>query len=88
MGCSSGRLTSVNSTGDRFDNHNRIHYEPEGVALSYLCAGAPCIVSNLWDVTDRDIDRFFLHFMEKFLITPGQDPSKILLVCITVLGKS
>jgi separase len=22
------------------------------------CAGAPAIVANLWDVTDRDIDRF------------------------------
>ncbi len=56
MGCSSGALLSVNQqNGHAMDTD--IHFEPEGLALSYLCAGAPCVVSNLWDVTDRDIDR-------------------------------
>jgi separase len=46
MGCSSGRLSC---RGD---------YEPVGVPLSYLIAGCPSIIANLWDVTDGDIDRF------------------------------
>jgi len=58
MGCSSGRLQSVNMPKEYSTEHEIImHYEPEGIALSYLYAGAPCVVGNLWDVTDRDIDR-------------------------------
>uniref|UniRef100_A0A7S3QRU2 separase n=1 Tax=Dunaliella tertiolecta TaxID=3047 RepID=A0A7S3QRU2_DUNTE len=46
MGCSSGRL--------------RLHgsYDPAGAVWSLLLAGCPAVVANLWDVTDRDIDRF------------------------------
>jgi separase len=51
MGCSSGKLQSVNG------RVRTMHYEPEGIALTYLLSGAPCVVGNLWDVTDRDIDR-------------------------------
>lgn len=60
MGCSSGKLLSVNTPKDMSINHpsDGLHYEPEGIALSYLYAGAPCVVGNLWDVTDRDIDRW------------------------------
>ncbi|KAK8469090.1 hypothetical protein PHAVU_006G212401 [Phaseolus vulgaris] len=46
MGCSSG---SLNLPGQ---------YAPQGVPLSYLLAGSPAIVGNLWEVTDKDIDRF------------------------------
>eukprot|EP00873_Tetraselmis_striata_P017910 jgi/Tetstr1/438174/TSEL_026775.t2 len=46
MGCSSGRLRDC---GD---------YESTGVVLAYLTAGCPAAIANLWDVTDRDIDRF------------------------------
>jgi len=46
MGCSSGLLKPMGS------------YQPTGMALKYLLAGCPTIVANLWDVTDRDIDRF------------------------------
>ncbi|XP_030477632.1 separase isoform X2 [Cannabis sativa] len=46
MGCSSGSLT-LNGC-----------YVPNGTPLSYLLAGSPAIVANLWDVTDKDIDRF------------------------------
>ncbi|KAI1891171.1 hypothetical protein AGOR_G00162190, partial [Albula goreensis] len=37
-----------------------IHGELEGtgVILNYLMAGCPLVLGNLWDVTDRDIDRF------------------------------
>jgi len=56
MGCSSGALKSVWG--------KRMLFEPRGIALSYLCAGAPCVVGNLWDVTDRDIDRFSVSLLE------------------------
>jgi separase len=46
MGCSSGRLRQAGL------------YEPSGPILGYLMAGCPTAVANLWDVTDRDIDRF------------------------------
>jgi len=47
MGCSSGRL-----------GHKGKWYEPSGVVLAYMLGGCPSAVANLWDVTDRDIDRF------------------------------
>lgn len=28
---------------------------------------SPCIVSNLWDVTDKDIDRFLEHLLQSCL---------------------
>ena len=46
MGCSSGSL-SLNG-----------RYTPKGAPLYYLHAGSPLIVANLWEVTDKDIDRF------------------------------
>ena len=58
MGCSSGRLVSINRKNSESIEQIPLFYEPEGVALSYLCAGAPCVVGNLWDVTDSDIDRW------------------------------
>ena len=58
MGCSSGKLQSVNTPKEYSSEHDfTMHYEPDGIALSYLYAGSPCVVGNLWDVTDRDIDR-------------------------------
>ena len=50
MGCSSGKLTSGTADGGVYD--------ATGTALSYLMAGAPAVVGNLWDVTDKDIDRY------------------------------
>ena len=60
IGCSSGRLESVNAHREEREEYaplGEYHYEPDGAIISYLCAGAPCVVANLWDVTDRDIDR-------------------------------
>jgi len=79
MGCSSGRLVSVNRKHTKVLEQVPLHYEPEGVALSYLCAGAPCVVGNLWDVTDHDIDRYSMTLLEKFL--RGQD-GKSLASCV------
>lgn len=55
MGCSSGSL-SLNGC-----------YAPQGTALSYLLAGSPVIVANLWEVTDKDIDRFGKAMLDAWL---------------------
>ena len=44
MGCSSGKLRA---NGE---------FNPSGFALTLLLAGSPCVVSYLWDITDRDCD--------------------------------
>jgi hypothetical protein len=61
MGCSSGRLRGV---GD---------FEPTGIALQYLLAGAPAVVSNLWDVTDGDIDSVTAALLEVWHGAPGEN---------------
>ncbi|CAN0415823.1 unnamed protein product, partial [Ectocarpus sp. 12 AP-2014] len=55
MGCSSGRLKGY---GD---------FEPMGMATSYLAGGSPAVVANLWDVTDKDIDRFSVALLDAFV---------------------
>ncbi|XP_015580756.1 separase [Ricinus communis] len=55
MGCSSGAL-SLNGS-----------YIPHGTPLSYLLAGSPVIVANLWEVTDKDIDRFGKVMLDAWL---------------------
>ena len=73
-GCSSGKLQSVNTPKENPSGQlHAMHYEPEGIALSYLFAGAPCVVGNLWDVTDRDIDRYCLALLEDFVQSQGDD---------------
>ncbi|KAI2500125.1 Peptidase family C50 [Fragilaria crotonensis] len=76
MGCSSGKLASINRKSADASKRVDIYYEPEGIALSYLMSGAPCVVGNLWDVTDRDIDRYCLEFMDKFLSHEGDSLAK------------
>lgn len=55
MGCSSGSL-KLNGC-----------YVPQGTPISYLLAGSPVIVANLWDVTDGDIDRFSKSMLDSWL---------------------
>ncbi|KAK6915925.1 hypothetical protein RJ641_018786 [Dillenia turbinata] len=43
------------------------HYSPQGTPLSYLLAGSPIVVCNLWEVTDKDIDRFGKAMLEAWL---------------------
>ncbi len=61
MGCSSGNQYVL---GD---------FEPYGTVLAYIIAGCPCIVGNLWDVTDRDIDRLTEDFLESWLKETDED---------------
>ncbi|KAL4967712.1 C50 family peptidase [Aspergillus stella-maris] len=63
MGCSSGTLTEAGE------------YEPYGTPMNYLQAGAPALVATLWDVTDKDIDRFAKSTFENWgLIQNGFRP--------------
>ena len=55
MGCSSGTL------------HCKGSYAPRGAHLSYLSAGSPAVVANLWDVSDKDIDRFCKALLDSWL---------------------
>ena len=75
MGCGSGRLESVNTKHSKSTSKLPIHYEPEGVAMSYLLAGSPCVVGNLWDVTDRDIDRYSMHLLQSVYDNPSGNKS-------------
>ncbi|KAL8721079.1 MAG: hypothetical protein Q9225_002151 [Loekoesia sp. 1 TL-2023] len=69
MGCSSGRLTEVGE------------FEPYGTPMSYMQAGCPAIVATLWDVTDKDIDRFSETMLQKWGLfkmqaAPNSSPAK------------
>ncbi|KAK9529134.1 hypothetical protein VZT92_013248 [Zoarces viviparus] len=55
FGCSSAALAV---RGDQ---------EGQGIVLNYLTAGCPLFLGNLWDVTDRDIDRFTKVLLESWL---------------------
>ncbi|KAG1942617.1 separin [Pimephales promelas] len=43
------------------------HQEGTGIILSYLSAGCPLVLGNLWDVTDRDLDRFTSALLQSWL---------------------
>ncbi|KAL4259196.1 separase [Pleurotus pulmonarius] len=52
-GCSSGALKDM---GD---------FDRIGTPYNYMLAGCPTLVANLWDVTDRDIDKFSQAVFDK-----------------------
>ncbi|KAI4861058.1 peptidase family C50-domain-containing protein [Hypoxylon rubiginosum] len=58
MGCSSASLADVG----RFECH--------GPVWNYMLAGSPAVVGTLWDVTDRDIDRFAGRVFEEWGLMP------------------
>ncbi|KAI5309250.1 hypothetical protein KEM55_003681 [Ascosphaera atra] len=59
MGCSSGILTEANQ------------FEPYGTPMNYMQAGAGALVATLWDVTDKDIDRFTKTALERWGLVSG-----------------
>jgi separase len=68
MGCSSAALKTHGTD-----------FEPSGMVLSYLAAGAPAVVGTLWDVTDRDCDRASVKAGEAWgLWRPGAATQKML----------
>lgn len=63
MGCSSGTLTEA---GD---------FESYGTPTNYMHAGSPAVLATLWDVTDKDIDRFSQTVLEEWgLFGKSQQP--------------
>ncbi|GAA5849620.1 hypothetical protein JCM8547_000513 [Rhodosporidiobolus lusitaniae] len=61
-GCSSGMLKEQ---GD---------FDPVGTPYHYMVAGCPALVANLWDVTDKDIDKFaFSVFRKTGLAAPDSE---------------
>jgi len=72
MGCSSGMLVPQG------------RYDPTGVPLAYLLAGSPAVVANLWDVTDRDIDRFSRKLLEEWLGDANGEGEKT--KCVAMAG--
>ncbi|KAH3667467.1 hypothetical protein OGAPHI_003116 [Ogataea philodendri] len=57
LGCSSGKLKT-----------NGV-FKPYGTVYNYLTGGCPMVVANLWDVTDKDIDKFTLRMFDKWGFT-------------------
>jgi separase len=54
MGCSSGKLQDAGE------------FDPWGMPKNYLIGGCPALVSTLWDVTDRDLDRFSKNLLKEW----------------------
>lgn len=63
MGCSSGSLTEAGE------------FEPNGTPMNYMHAGCPAMLATLWDVTDKDIDRFSQTVLEKWGLFEDRQPS-------------
>ncbi|PWW75361.1 hypothetical protein C7212DRAFT_358438 [Tuber magnatum] len=64
LGCSSGALKD---TGE---------FEPYGMPVNYLLGGCPSMVATLWDVTDKDIDRFSKDVFNRWGLFSGRGKSK------------
>lgn len=58
MGCSSASLADVGE------------FECHGPVWNYMLAGSPAVAGTLWDVTDRDIDRFAGAMFEEWGLMP------------------
>lgn len=62
LGCSSGALEEA---GD---------YDPWGTPMTYMIAGCPMLLANMWDVTDKDIDLFSTCMLERWGVLPPPNP--------------
>ena len=56
LGCSSGELQRYGRNVD-----------PLGIAQSYFVASSPAFVGFLWPVTDADVDKWTIEFLEYWL---------------------
>lgn len=45
-------------------------FDRTGTPNNYMLAGCPALVANLWDVTDRDIDKFAQAVFDKIGLDP------------------
>ncbi|KAH7656747.1 Peptidase C50 separase protein [Dioscorea alata] len=76
MGCSSGSLVIKGQ------------YTPEGPPLSYLLAGCPAIIANLWDVLSNDINRYCKVLLDAWLRDASQTDSGEELRFASLMGKA
>jgi len=56
-GCSSGSMKDMGE------------FDRVGTPYNYMAAGCPTLVANIWDVTDRDIDKFAQSVFDKMGLT-------------------
>ncbi|KAI9301228.1 peptidase family C50-domain-containing protein [Cunninghamella echinulata] len=68
MGCSSGTLQSQGE------------YDPHGYVLNYLLGGSPAVVANLWDVTDKSIDKITKSMMDRWGVFSKNNDADISIV--------
>lgn len=62
MGCSSGAMTEAGE------------FQSYGTPINYMHAGCPAVLATLWDVTDKDIDRFSLAALGKWGLLEEEEP--------------
>lgn len=74
MGCSSGQMEAKGILDET------------GMINNYYLAFCPVIVANLWDVTDRDIDRFLQTLLNNWILS--KDETKISLTEAVVKARS
>ncbi|KAA8897403.1 hypothetical protein TRICI_006747 [Trichomonascus ciferrii] len=71
LGCSSGALEQA---GD---------YDPWGTPVSYMIAGCPMLVANMWDVTDKDIDKFSMSVFKKWGVFDEDCTGETMAKCVS-----
>ncbi|KEF59540.1 uncharacterized protein A1O9_04384 [Exophiala aquamarina CBS 119918] len=65
MGCSSAKLSECGV------------YESNGMPWNYINGGSAAVVGTLWDVTDRDIDRFAMETMSEWGLVNQADITRV-----------
>src|SRR5699024_8706530 len=49
-----------------------------GMALYYLMSGSPAVVGNLWDVTDKDLDRYTMKVLDTWIDEEPENPLSLI----------
>ncbi|KAG5360919.1 Separin [Yarrowia sp. B02] len=76
LGCSSGVIRDAGE------------FEPWGIPMAYMSAGCPSLVANLWDVTDKDIDKFGRQFLTRWGVLQEDDFGDVSMDCSMALSQS
>ena len=76
MGCSSGALKEAGE------------FQPYGMPLAYLLGGSAAVVANLWDVTDKDIDKFSKKALEEWGLFSSSSASRYAKTGVGEVGKT
>lgn len=76
LGCSSGVIREAGE------------FEPWGIPMAYMSAGCPSLVANLWDVTDKDIDKFGRQFLTRWGVLEEDGSEGVSMDCSMALAHS